>query len=125
MRGKVLVRFIMKILFAIILTITASAFVCSAEVVTIPETSISFIAPPDFKPLSRELIEIKYPSSRAPKYVIGNESASTTIAYDIKPHKIPQDKLGEVQESFTELFSRIIPGIQWKKNEIITKSGTK
>ena len=115
----------MKTLFTIILIVTVSAFVCSAEVVTIPETSISFNAPADFKPLSQEIIEIKYPSSRAPRYVIGNESASTTIAYDLKPHKIPQDKLGEVQKTFTELFSRIIPGIRWKKNEIITKAETK
>lgn len=115
----------MKTLFAIILIITAPALICTAEVITIPETSISFNVPADFKPLSQEIIDIKYPSSRAPRYVIGNESASTTIAYDLKPYKIPQDKLGEVQKSFTELFSRIIPGIRWKKNEIITKAGTK
>jgi len=114
----------MKIILAITIAIFGLPFVSSAETVTIPGTSISFDAPSEFKPLPKEIIDIKYPSSRSPRYVAGNESASTTIAYDLKPHNIPKDKLKEVQESFTSLFSRMIPGIQWKKNEIIRKDGT-
>lgn len=47
------------------------------------------------------------------------------MAYDLKPHEIPQEALPEVQKSFTQLFKRIIPDIAWKKNEIIEHSGQK
>ena len=56
---------------------------------------------------------------------MGNETASTTVAYDLKPDVIPQDKLGEVQKTFTQLFGRMIPGLEWKKNKIIEHSGRK
>ena len=96
-----------------------------AEPVNIHDTKVTFEPPPGFKPVPKEIIDLKWPNNRAPQYVVGNESASTTVAYDLKPNRIPQDKLGEVQETFTRLFDRLIPGIEWKKNEIIEHSGQK
>ena len=94
-----------------------------AEPIKVHDTKVTFDPPPSFKPVPQEIIDLKWPSKRAPQFVVGNESASTTVAYDLKPHQIPQDKLGEVQKSFTQLFERIIPGIRWKKNEIVEHSG--
>jgi hypothetical protein len=47
------------------------------------------------------------------------------VAYDLKPHQIPQDKLDEVQKVFTALFGKIVPIIAWKRNEIIEHEGQK
>jgi len=99
--------------------------VAGAEPVKVGDTKITFEPPANFKPVPKEIIDLKWPSDRAPRYVVGNESATTTVAYDIKPHQIPQDKLGEVQTTFTRLFNQIIPGIEWKSNEIIEHSGQK
>lgn len=52
------------------------------KTILIENNQISFDAPNEFEPLSEEIKNLKYPSSRAPKYVIGNKSAATTIAYD-------------------------------------------
>lgn len=97
----------------------------SAEVITLDAGAIRFEAPEGFKPVPQEIIDLKYPSSRAPKYVIGNESAATTIAYDLKPNNIPQEKIDEARGAFTEMFSRMIPGLQWKENKTITLAGQK
>jgi len=96
-----------------------------AETLSIDGGAITFEAPEEFKPVPQEIIDIKYPSSRAPKYVIGNESAATTIAYDLKPHNIPQDKIDEARKAFTQMFPRLIPGIEWKENKVITLTGRK
>ncbi len=96
-----------------------------ASTVTIPETGITFLTPRDFKPLSKELIAAKWPSNRAPAYAVGNDRGATTIAYDIKANELPQNQLPDAQKSFTSLFERIIPGIEWKKNEIKEHSGQK
>ena len=100
-------------------------FTLHANPIKVGETEVTFVAPEGFKPLGKELIALKWPTNRAPAYVVGTLTGSTTIAYDLKPNKIPQKDLPEVQKSFTKLFSRIIPGIKWKKNEIIELSGQK
>ena len=111
---------------ALSLTILWSfASIACGETFSLDKGSITFEAPEGFKPLTEKLIKTKYPSSRAPKFVVGNESAATTIAYDLKPHKIPKDKLEEARASFTKLFPRIVPGLKWVKNETKELSGTK
>lgn len=94
-----------------------------AEKISLDNGNITFEPPKGFKPLTNKIIKIKYPLSRRPKYVVGNKSASTTIAYDIKPNNIPQGKINEVRSSLTKMFPRLVPNLQWKANKIITLSG--
>jgi hypothetical protein len=97
----------------------------SAEPIKVADTGVTFEAPEDFKPLSKVIIAAKWPTNRAPAFAVGTPSGGTTVAYDLKPNNIPQEALPEVKKSFTELFERMIPGIAWKKNEIIEHSGQK
>ena len=96
----------------------------SADPIKVADTEVTFEAPEDFKRLSKEMIATKWPTNRAPAYAVGTPSGSTTVAYDLQPHSLPQEALPEVK-SFTEVFERIIPGITWKNNEIIEHCGQK
>ena len=96
-----------------------------AEPVKVGGSQVTFEAPEGFKPLTKEMIATKWPSNQAPAYAVGTPTGTTTVAYDLKPHALPQEALPEVQKTFTQLFERMIPGIQWKKNEIIEHSGQK
>ena len=96
-----------------------------ADLVKVAGTEVTFDAPDDLKPLSKEVIATKWPTARAPAYAVGTPTGTTTIAYDLKPNRIPQAALPEIKKTFTELFERMIPGIEWKKNEIIEHSGQK
>lgn len=111
-----------RILITALIALSSTLF---AEPVKVADTEVTFVAPEGFKPLSKEMIATKWPTNRAPAYAVGTPSGSTTVAYDLKPHHIPQEALPEVQKSFTQLFERMIPGIEWKKNEIIEHSGQK
>jgi len=95
------------------------------KTIFIDNNQISFEAPDEFEPLTEEIKNLKYPSLRAPKYVIGNKSAATTIAYDLKPHKISQGEIDEARQAFTEMFPRMIPNLKWIKNKTIEMSGRK
>ena len=96
-----------------------------AEPIKVGDTQVTFEAPEEFKPLGKEIISTKWPTNRAPAYAVGTPTGTTTVAYDLKPHSIPQESLPEVQKTFTQLFAQMIPGIKWKKNEIIEHSGQK
>ena len=110
------------LIIAALFAFTSALF---AEPIKVADTEVTFEVPKDFKALSKEIIATKWPTNRAPAYAVGTPSGSTTVAYDLKPNNIPQEVLPEVQKSFTELFERMIPGIAWKKNEIIEHSGQK
>ncbi len=110
------------VLFITILFVTSFA---TAKQISIDGGMVTFDAPDEFTPLSQELISLKYPSSRAPKYVVGNKSGATTIAYDLNPNKIPPDQLNEARQAFTQMFPRMIPGLKWKENKIIDLAGRK
>lgn len=108
-----------------LLTIMLLSTLASANPVRIGNTGITFEPPPGFTALSQEVIDRKWPSGRKPHYAVSNNSATTTVAYDLKPHTRPQDKLPEAQKSFTKLFDRLIPGIVWKRNAVVERAGQK
>lgn len=94
-----------------------------ADKVKVAGTEVTFEAPAGFEPLSPEIIAAKWPSNQAPAYAIGNPTGSTTVAYDVKPHPLPQEAMPEAQKAFTQGFERMVPGLVWKKNELIEHSG--
>ncbi|MEX1168047.1 MAG: hypothetical protein WEK74_14500 [Hydrogenophaga sp.] len=94
-----------------------------AEAVQVADSKASFEPPPGFGPVPQAIIDAKWPGNRAPRFVVGNERATTTVAYDLKPNTVPQDKLPEVQKAFTGLMERVVPGLRWVRNEIIEQAG--
>ena len=109
-----------SLLLALLVSISSAVH---AETISVDEGGVTFEAPDDFTPVSEEVLRIKYPSGNAPRFVIGNEGAGTTIAYDIKPSPLPSEQLDAARTSFTELFERMIPGIEWVENKTIDHDG--
>lgn len=101
-----------------------SSFASSKDV-TIDGGSVVFSIPGEFSDLSQEEINAKYPSVNAPKQVVGTEDRSTTIAYQLQEQSVKLSDLPDVQEAFTKVFDRIIPGIEWKQNALIDLAGQK
>ena len=112
-----LVKIVLYILFVIASTVS------HAKDISISDSGISFVVPDEFQFLSQELIDVKWQNRNAPKWVIGNLSGSTTIAFDLKPNDISSASLPDLMSYFKTTFDRIIPGIQWIKLEIIRLSG--
>jgi hypothetical protein len=115
----------MNIILQVLLFLLCSTTFAYSEIVSLDNGAVSFDAPDGFKPLTKELIEIKFPRSRAPKYVVGNQRATTTVAYDLKDDAVPEEKIGEVLDSFYGMFPKIIPGITWKEKKIMEFEGKK
>lgn len=111
-----------KLYFFILMIVFIGASVAWAEQFTLG-SSVTFESPEGFTELSQSEIALKYPSNRAPRFVVGNRKRSTTIAYDLKPHNIPENKLNEVKASFIQTFERIIPGLVWIEEGVIQHDG--
>ena len=102
-----------------------SWFSCSllAAEVRLAGTTLSFVAPDEFEPFSQAIIAAKWPARRAPRWVVGNASTSTSIAYDIKQNDISTAPLHVVMNSLKNTMQRIGPGLQWVKTEVVDIHG--
>jgi hypothetical protein len=94
-----------------------------AAEVSIPGSTVSFQAPEGFTELTKTEIQSKWLRGSPPLYAIGNPRRTTTVAYDIKNHKIPESELEEALNAFEKMFNRVIPGISWKKKEVVVIKG--
>jgi hypothetical protein len=90
-----------------------------ATPIKVANSGVTFEPPSQFKALSSDVMATKWPTNRAPAYAVGNDTASTTVAYDFKGGNLPQDKLSEVQAVFKQAFERMVPGLKWIRNEIV------
>ncbi len=101
-----------------------------AEPVSLENGAITFDVPKGFTALSPEEIKLKYPSIHAPRFVVGNQTRSVSVAYDLKETQMPVDRLVDadlptVQQGVSMSFERLIPGLQWVKREIVQINGKK
>ena len=103
--------------------IVMTAVTVHAETFYLDGQNISFDAPQGFTELSGEEIALKFPSSRAPQFVVGNEKRSTTIAYDLKQDRVQLSDLPDFKNAMIQMFNRIVPGIQWKQDQIVEING--
>lgn len=99
----------------------------SADTITLAKGAITFEVPEGFTALDKEEVELKFPSSRAPRYVMGNEKRSVTVAFDFKPFgsggKANDSVLPKLQEVYEGSLPRLIPGLEWIKKEIVEING--
>lgn len=109
-------------------TTTIAVVLCAfgnaqAGTVEVGETGVTFVAPDEFGPMPKEWIKLKWPNRNGPRFVIGNERASTTIAYDVKPIDLSTTSLETLKGQFEQTLSGVIPGIQWISNKVIQHAG--
>lgn len=112
----------MKNVWVVMVSIIFFSPLVTAKEINYSDSAV-FEVPDAFTALTSSEIANKFPSNRAPKYVVGNKRRSTTIAWDLKPRAIPADKLEQVKVSFVRLFERIVPGLAWIKRDIIELAG--
>lgn len=107
---------------AVVLSLFALA-VHAGEVVT-PDSAVTFTVPDDFTPFSADEIKQKWPTAASPpSFVVGNASRATSIAYDLKANPLKLEELPQAMKTFEAVFTRIVPGIAWKRRELIELGG--
>ena len=93
-------------------TLFCSAFTASAERVAVIGTDASFEPPAGFKELSAGEIALKFNrGGNPPKSVLGNEGATTTVAYEIRPIPATEADLPEMLAAFDQQFQQRVPGL--------------
>ncbi|MCA0244719.1 MAG: hypothetical protein LCI02_28260 [Proteobacteria bacterium] len=112
-------------LIALLLPLCLALAAHAAEVVT-PDSIVSFTVPDEFTTFSSDEIKQKWPTSASPpSFAVGNPKRSTSIAYDLKANPLRAENLDQALKAFEAVFSRIVPGIVWKRREMVELAGRK
>ncbi len=79
--------------------------------------------PVDFKLMSTEMLEAKYPSGNRPTLVYTNEDGSINFAFNHTQNRITKEQLPEALPVFIKQFNTLYPQINWIKKELTTVNG--
>lgn len=103
----------------------ASFAVCSpGGAATISITDIgTFDVPDRFTSLSAEEIKVHYVRGRPPAFASGNEKRTTMISYEVRAMTVPTDQLREVKSTVETTMAQSLPGLVWKKTDIVKIQG--
>ncbi len=105
----------------IFFVVLAGSF-AGATTISIPNIG-TFEAPDGFTSLSQEEIKVQFPRGHPPAFAIGNEKRTRTISYEIRAMSVPADKLREVKSTVETSMAQSLPGLKWKKTDIVNVQG--
>ena len=84
---------------------------------------VSLSTPKRFSPMAKEVIELKYPSSRRPTEVLSNPKGSVTLAFNHTNDVMAPNQVQEAHESISKMFHNLYPSATWIRDETIVKDG--
>ena len=93
-----------------------------AATISIPSVG-TFEAPDSYNPLSQEEIKALYTRGHPPTYAIGNENRTTMISYEVRAMTVTTDQLPEVKSTVETTMAQSLPGLVWKKTDIVKMQG--
>lgn len=106
------------------LVLSLAALSASAGEVQTPDGVIRFAVPDEFTVLSAEEIRVKWPTTASPpSFAVGNDRRSVTVAYDLRTHRLLPADLNKTMAAFGQLMVRLVPGLEWKRRELVELSG--
>lgn len=88
------------------------------------DDKLQLTVPADFKPISEEMLNFKYPSQKQrPDVILTDENAEVNIVMMILRQHLTSDKVGEFKEFQMSLLKRSRPDAKWLQNGVKTING--
>jgi len=87
------------------------------------DKKFSIIMPEAFKPMPKELAEIKYPSINRPEFIYTNEATSVNFTFSHRPEEASNEEIPEVKEAVEPVAMRLYPASKVIDSEILDASG--
>jgi hypothetical protein len=87
---------------------------------------VSFVPPPNLKPLTKDQIaSSRFSKSDPPQHVFANDPQTVSAAISLLALDLSPEHLPEYKESMERLLARAIPDVQWIAREIVVINGRK
>lgn len=90
---------------------------------TLLNGKVTLLLPKEFKPMSEEMLKVKYPSERRPTLVFSNERGSVNLALNHTRNSLPADRLAAFHKGMETTFKRLYPSAKWFRSERVNLNG--
>ena len=116
--------FLLKNIFLTI-TLIALSMPIELEKKLILDNKVEILMPKGWKPMSEDLIKIKYPGTRPPKLVYSDNSGAISLAFNHTESKANPDMLEKYKEVLKESLENAYPDAVWEESGIKEVNGKK
>ena len=93
----------------------------------VPHTALSgkvvLRAPKSFSPMSKDILDLKYPNSRRPTEVLSDATGGITVAFNHTKSRMAPSQVKEAHGSISKMFHNFYPSAKWIKDETIVQNG--
>jgi hypothetical protein len=113
-----------KLLLIFILSFSA-AFPVELEKKLVLDNKVEILMPKGWKPMSEELIKIKYPGARPPKLVYSDNTGAISIAFNHTDSKAGAETLEKYSDVLKKSLENAYPDAVWKESGIREINGKK
>ncbi len=114
----------LKNIFSIVLMMALVAPI-ELEKKSILDNKVELLMPKGWKPMSQDLIKIKYPGVRPPKLVYSDVSGSISIAFNHTDSKASPELLEKYKEYLKKSLTTAYPDAVWEEDGIKEINGKK
>jgi len=85
---------------------------------------VLYSKPVNFAPMSKEMVDLKYPSLNQPDEVLSESTGAVSLAFSYTDNKVEVTDFEVFKTILKKSFSNLYPTAQWKRNEIINQNGS-
>jgi hypothetical protein len=116
--------FLLKNIFAAI-TLIALSTPIELEKKLILDNKVEILMPKGWKPMSEELIKIKYPGTRPPKLVYSDNTGAISLAFNHTESKANPENLEKYKDVLKESLENAYPDAVWEESGMKEINGKK
>lgn len=113
-----------KLFFIFILSFS-TVFPVELEKKLVLDNKVEILMPRGWKPMSEELIKIKYPGARPPKLVYSDNTGAISIAFNHTDSKASAETLEKYRDVLKESLENAYPNAVWEESGIREINGKK
>lgn len=89
------------------------------------DDKIEILVPKGWKPMSEDLIKIKYPGARPPKYVLSDVTGGISLAFNHTDTRATQEQIEAYKGVLKSTLSNAFPEAEWLEDSVKMINGKK
>jgi hypothetical protein len=114
----------MKTLLIIISTLFAFSFI-DLEKRTLVDNRVEILVPKDFKEMSQDLINIKYPGKNRPKLILTDDGGTTNLAFSLLENPADSTLIEVYKDAIKTSYKNKFPTATWIAEGVTRVNGKK
>ena len=108
----------------VLLTLATFSFAEGLVKIEALNGKVVILAPKNFGPMPKNIVDVKYPSSRKPTEVLSDKTGGVTLAFNHTNSAMKPTQVREAHLSISKMFHNMYPSAKWIRDEVMEQNGS-